>query len=251
MECDYCGREVSEQETVCPYCGNEIESFEKTRKRTAKRRKKAKRRRALLSIFVTAAIVIIVGTLLPKGCSAAKITEGGDLAAACAYGALYKDEQLTYGAARLQMPGYTLIPRSKTENDVLFSAETDCLFMADYMEKSQAFSFEEITQDDFTKIFQNTVPNVSRVDFKKYTVDGYPVIRFCTQGTTDNDEICMAVLMIMPETVSKGAIYLMLLGGSEAEDYIQGVLDTLEISSDFAPSYEDTGIKGTKRITQK
>lgn len=276
MFCPKCGKEIANQAKFCNYCGNQISQPQTPPQYTptadpAPAKKKGKSGRAILSIILVAAVFFgarfisasfVSGTQDKPSDSAFEqgFKEGleSDLDASsamnsCIYGALYQDGYLTYGAARLYMPGYELVAGEGDETDYLISSDGNILFNA-YRTLEVNLSYDASNADGMLQSYQSSSAwsNVSMMDFSKKTVNGLPVISYIVKATADGMDMYVGELIIFPEktpsqTVRLGLQCLAEIGPAS----IQQIFDSLEISYDYTLSSADTGVVGLNRITVK
>lgn len=250
MVCNSCGREIPDHVQYCNYCGAQVQSASTTEPRKVVLREN-KKTRAFWSAVLSIVVFVVIKALITEAC-APKVVTDTSLTGACMYGALYEDGYLSYGATRLYMPEYDyILSDDESGETMLYSLDNGYVFMVGYQNQSEASSYNRTYGDDLLDSYADSLPNASQVSFKKYTVDGYPVIRFIARSTEDGEEMNVGELIILPGKVAKESIHLLIMTGTDGEAYINKVFDTLEISPDFAPSYGDTLSFGSSHITAK
>lgn len=250
MVCNSCGREIPDHAQFCDYCGAQVQNSTTTEPRKVVLRKN-KKTRAFWSTVLSIVVFVVIKTLITEACTPKVVTDTS-LTGACTYGALYEDGYLSYGATQLYMPEYDFTLDDDESNDtLLYSLDNGYIFMVGNVKQSEAFSYNRTRGDDLLDDAGNFLSNASQVSFKKYTVDGYPVIRFIARGTVDGEEMYAGELIVLPGKVAKESIQFLIITGADGEAYINKVFDTLEISPAFAPTYADTLSFGSSHITMK
>lgn len=282
MFCSNCGKEISDQARFCNYCGSKVEIAQpqaapvepqqpvqpvqpaQAAQPSKPAKPKGKLGKRLLSIVLVVAVYygaqyITKNVLTQKqktqtqAPGSATVVQDDDpsLTASCLYGALYENGDLTYGMARVHMPGYKLMAGEGDERDRLISLDRTNLVYTSQQLEIGGISYDASDADGILKSFSRSgVDNSAMVDFRKYEVDGYPVIRYIASGTVDGMEEYFGELIIFPGRKPNKTLRI----GMEALadgglDVINRVFDTLKISRDFQLSSEDTNTMGLNRIT--
>ena len=169
----------------------------------------------------------------------------------CFYGALYQYDHVTYGLAKLYLPDYYLLPGEGDERDWLMANDDTCLF---YAYKQLEFNCSFSASDEESILSSVTEPGslATMVDFQKYNISGYPVIRYIAHYTDDETDQYVGELIVFPsETANETLRFSMFQLAETGYDKINQAFDTLTISADNALTYEDTDVMGLNRITVK
>lgn len=275
MFCQNCGREISDQAKFCNYCGAPVNA---ARQQTAskahevtpeKPKKKGKAGSTIVTILV--ALVVYFGvraitenvlTNKNKPVSTPQQSQGiievtGDVSAAmssCMYGGLYQNGTLQYGMTKLTVPGYSLLPGEGDERDWLISENSTCLLAAYKQNEIMGVSYNASTEATLLESFRNTYGSAEMIDYRKTEVNGFPVIRYIVAYTDSDVYLYEGGLIVFPSETTKETIRLCMFadiasGGSDND--INPVLDSLQVSSSFKLTYDDTQTMGLNRITVK
>ncbi|MBE5802831.1 MAG: hypothetical protein E7319_11185 [Clostridiales bacterium] len=150
------------------------------------------------------------------------------------------------------MPGYSLMPGENGSGDWLISSDDSSLFSVN-RQLEIGISYDASDADGILKSYANDgVSNVSMVSFRKYMVDGSPVIRYIIKGTVDGLDEYIGELIVFPDKKPSETMRLSMVNLAEiGYDRIDQVFDTLEISSEFTLTQNDTQAVGYNRITAK
>ena len=275
MFCNNCGKEISDQARFCNYCGAAVnhtqpqqsalpQAAQQSQSTPAK--KKGKVGQAMLTILVALVVYFGVRAITENVLTSQRSTStqaststaneyvesDKDLTATCFYGALYENDDLTYGLARVHLPGYHLLPGEGEAQDYLCSADQTTLF---YTNKKVEFSISYDATDAeaiLNSFSGSNMSNVSMIDFRKYEVDGYPVIRYIISCTVDGMDEYIGELIVCPgKQPSETLRMCMETLSSNGYGAIDQVFDTLDISTAYALSADDTQTMGLNRITVK
>ena len=275
MFCQNCGREISDQAKFCNYCGAPVNA---ARQQTAskahevtpeKPKKKGKAGSTIVTILV--ALVVYFGvraitenvlTNKNKPVSTPQQSQGiievtGDVSTAmssCMYGGLYQNGTLQYGMTKLTVPGYSLLPGEGDERDWLISENSTCLLAAYKQNEIMGVSYNASTEATLLESFRNTYGSAEMIDYRKTEVNGFPVIRYIVAYTDSDVYLYEGGLIVFPSETTKETIRLCMFadiasGGSDSD--INRVLDSLQVSSSFKLTYDDTQTMGLNRITVK
>ena len=275
MFCQNCGREISDQAKFCNYCGAPVNA---ARQQTAskahevtpeKPKKKGKAGSTIVTILV--ALVVYFGvraitenvlTNKNKPVSTPQQSQGiievtGDVSTAmssCMYGGLYQNGTLQYGMTKLTVPGYSLLPGEGDERDWLISENSTCLLAAYKQNEIMGVSYNASTEATLLESFRNTYGSAEMIDYRKTEVNGFPVIRYIVAYTDSDVYLYEGGLIVFPSETTKETIRLCMFadiasGGSDND--INPVLDSLQVSSSFKLTYDDTQTMGLNRITVK
>ena len=275
MFCNNCGKEISDQARFCNYCGaavNHTQPQQSAQPQAAQQsqstpaKKKGKVGQAMLTILVALVVYFGVRAITENVLTSQRSTStqaststaneyvesDKDLTATCFYGALYENDDLTYGLARVHLPGYHLLPGEGEAQDYLCSADQTTLF---YTNKKVEFSISYDATDAeaiLNSFSGSNMSNVSMIDFRKYEVDGYPVIRYIISCTVDGMDEYIGELIVCPgKQPSETLRMCMETLSSNGYGTIDQVFDTLDISTAYALSADDTQTMGLNRITVK
>ena len=275
MFCQNCGKEISDQAKFCNYCGAPVNA---ARQQTAskaheatpvKPKKKGKAGSTIVTILV--ALVVYFGvraitenvlTNKNKPASTPRQSQGiievtGDTSVAmssCIYGGLYQDGILQYGMTKLTAPGYSLLPGEGDERDWLISGDSTCLLAAYKQNEIMGVSYTASTEATLLESFRKTYGSAEMIDYRKTEVNGFPVIRYIVAYTVSDVYLYEGGLIVFPSETTKETIRLCMFadiasGGSDSD--INRVLDSLQVSTSFKLTYEDTQTMGLNRITVK
>ena len=181
----------------------------------------------------------------------------GDVSAAmssCMYGGLYQNGTLQYGMTKLTAPGYSLLPGEGDERDWLISENSTCLLAAYKQNEIMGVSYNASTEATLLESFRNTYGSAEMIDYRKTEVNGFPVIRYIVAYTDSDVYLYEGGLIVFPSETTKETIRLCMFadiasGGSDSD--INRVLDSLQVSSSFKLTYDDTQTMGLNRITVK
>ena len=181
----------------------------------------------------------------------------GDVSAAmssCMYGGLYQNGTLQYGMTKLTAPGYSLLPGEGDERDWLISENSTCRLAAYKQNEIMGVSYNASTEATLLESFRNIYGSAEMIDYRKTEVNGFPVIRYIVAYTVSDVYWYEGGLIVFPSETTKETIRLCMLadiasGGSDSD--INRVLDSLQVSTSFKLTYEDTQTMGLNRITVK
>lgn len=276
MFCQNCGREISDQAKFCNYCGAPAKaaqpkaapaSGEEPWQKPVK--KKGKAGRTIVTIIVALVVYFSVrgiteSVLTNKVKSSANQRESqgvievtADISTAmssCTYGGLYQNGTLQYGMTKLTVPGYSLLPGEGGERDWLISEDGACLLAAYKQSEIMGVSYDASTEAELLDSFKNSYGNAEMIDFRKITVNGFPVIRYTVAYTDSGVFLREGGAIVFPSETAKETIRLAMfidIASGHAPDDIDRVLDTLQVSADFKLTYEDTHTMGLNCITVK
>ena len=181
----------------------------------------------------------------------------GDVSTAmssCMYGGLYQNGTLQYGMTKLTAPGYSLLPGEGDERDWLISENSTCRLAAYKQNEIMGVSYNASTEATLLESFRNTYGSAEMIDYRKTEVNGFPVIRYIVAYTDSDVYLYEGGLIVFPSETTKETIRLCMFadiasGGSDSD--INPVLDSLQVSSSFKLTYDDTQTMGLNRITVK
>ena len=181
----------------------------------------------------------------------------GDVSVAmssCMYGGLYQNGTLQYGMTKLTAPGYSLLPGEGDERDWLISENSTCLLAAYKQNEIMGVSYNASTEATLLESFRNIYGSAEMIDYRKTEVNGFPVIRYIVAYTDSDVYLYEGGLIVFPSETTKETILLCMFadiasGGSDSD--INRVLDSLQVSSSFKLTYDDTQTMGLNRITVK
>lgn len=280
MFCSKCGKQTSDQAKFCNYCGNPVNDIPPKPVRTTAPApaKKGKTGHTLITILVAVAVFFGVRTITEKVISgqykdSGKTTQSQgsafedgfqntsttDLAVqtamgSCIYGALYENNFLRYGMAKLYVPDYSVLPGEGDERDWLMSPDGCCLITAYKQLEILNISFEASTEDGLLDSYKQSYSDASMISFDKIYIDNFPVIRYIIGYTADGIYQYQGELIVFPSETTKETLRLSMFvdvaSGYGSAD-INQILDTLEVSTDFMLTSEDTQTIGLNRITAK
>lgn len=286
MFCNNCGKRISDQAKFCDYCGAKVAVCQprangaasrqappqtnnyRTPSQPAPAKKENSWGKRILS-WVMAALVyfgVRYGTEMfltrdvkkpePAVADSSVIqlqTEAKvSLTDSCFYGALYENDYVTYGLARLYLPGYYLLPGEGDETDWLMSDDNTCLFSASKQLEVMGGSFSATDEESILgSAFEEGIA-YELVDFQKINVDGYPVVRYIALFIdAETDQYVGEIIVFPGETVKETLRLAMCQEAESGYDKITQAFDSLSISEAYALSAADTGTVGLNRITVK
>lgn len=273
MFCQKCGKEISSQAKFCNHCGTPVNNVhpETTPASHAasqeKPVKKGKAGRTMMTIIVALAVYFGVRGVTENALtnrnrpsstpqeSQGIIEVNADVsvaASSCIYGGLYQNGTLQYGMTKLTAPGYSLSAGEGDERDWLISENGACLIAAYKQNEIMGVSYDSSTEAGLLESYKNSYGNAEMLDYRKTMVNGFPVIRYIVAYTDSGIYLYEGGYIVFPSETTKETIRLAVFadiasGGSDAD--INAVLDTLQVSADFALTYEDTQTMGLNRIT--
>lgn len=273
MFCQKCGREISDQAKFCNYCGTTVSNAQSASAAQAVPQKKPARKGKSSSMIVTIIVALVVyfvvrgvteNALTSKNQPSRAVAEthgsisvNADVSAAmssCMYGGLYQNGMLRYGMTQLTAPGYSLLPGEGDERDWLMSENGLYLLAAYKQNEIMGVSYDASTEEGLLESYKNTYGNGEMIDYRKTEVNGFLVIRYIVAYTDADISMYEGGFIVFPSETTKETIRLAMFGdiASGALDAdINLVLDTLQVSPDFAPSYEETQTMGLNRIVVK
>lgn len=274
MLCNKCGKEISDQSKFCNHCGatvNNTQPRSASAPQASPQEKPAKKKKSNMIVTIIVALIVyfVVRGITENVLSETSSTSGAipvsqgvigvnaDASIAmssCIYGGLYQNGSLRYGMTKLTAPGYSLLPGEGDERDWLISENGACLIAADKQNEIMGASYDATTELDLLGSYINAYGSTEMTDFRKMEVNGFPVIRYTVYYTDGGIYMCEGGYIVFPSETAFETIRLVMFadiasGGSDAD--INCVLDTLQISTDFALTYEDTQTMGLNRITVK
>ena len=274
MLCNKCGKEISDQSKFCNHCGatvNNTQPRSASAPQASPQEKPAEKKKSNMVVTIIIALIVyflvrgITESVLSETYSASGATPvsqglievNADVSIAmssCIYGGLYQNGTLQYGMTKLTAPGYSLLPGEGDERDWLISEYGTCLLSAYKQNEIMGVSFDATTEQGLLGSYINAYGSAEMTDFRKMEVNGFPVIRYTVYYTDSDIYMCEGGLIVFPSETAKETIRLSMFadiasGGADTD--INCVLDTLQISTDFALTYEDTQTMGLNRITVK
>lgn len=272
MYCNKCGKELPDQTTFCTYCGARQNATQQPEKSRQTAPKKTGLGKIVLMIALVAVAILVVKGFLGGKTSDSTNSNGAsnsdsssiasndtnstvlDLTSSCAYGALYENDYLTYGAARLYLPYYdSLLSGEEEGEDYLVYYDQTRLFNVNRQSEIGGVSYDATTQEGILASAQSLFPNAAVVKFDKYRVNGYKVVHYILECTNaDGVEQYLGEMIVFPSDPAYETIrFGMVVTRDEGYSCINQTFDTMEISSDFILRYEDTQTMGVGKITVK
>ncbi len=272
MYCNQCGKMIPDDAKFCNYCGNKVMTAQpqpkpqpapqpapqpvyqaapqpasrpapqpapkpEAQKPVQKKKKGCGAR--ILSIIIVVAVYFLVrygaenlfsGGFKLGGISASKLT------ADCNSGALYENEYLTYGLARLSLSGYSHGQETGDAGEYLVSRDGTKVMEVSYpMENDVSYASSNKQGIQNSYMFDVDFKNVTIEEFSKYKVEGFGVIEYIAKGTmTDGPEVYVGELIIFPKNTANRTIRFMMTSlAQNGITSISSVFDTLQISEDF------------------
>ena len=282
MYCSNCGKQISDQANFCNYCGSKVNVVRHQGGSSAPRQPQqsytppvqatpAKKERNWGKRIMSLVMVVLVyfgaryateafltrdlrkeeptttstGTLLN---TAPEVS----LTDSCFYGALYENDYVTYGLAKMYLPGYFLLPGEGDERDWLMSEDETVLFSATKQLEILEVSFSATSEESVLSTSSEDGSAASMVDFQKIYVGGFPVVRYIVHYTDAEMEQFIGELIIFPgETTTETLRVSMYELAEYGYDEINRAFDTLTISAENALTADDTQVIGLNRITVK
>ena len=166
----------------------------------------------------------------------------------CDNGAVYENGTLRYGLAKLDLPGYKL-DRTLEEIDVdrLYTADGTLHISA--RQHLLAPPFEECTAKDLSDLLWYPAESI---DFEKYYVNGFPVIRCYYYD--ESYSFFIGHLIIYPYKTSDTVLGFSMTADAAAGYYytdIYDVFDTLQVSPEYKVTETNYSGSADRRITVK
>ena len=288
MYCSKCGKELPDQTQFCTHCGarqnvgqpQQVRQPQQPQQTASSGSKTGMGKTILLIVAIAVVIMVVRGLFFSKGSSntvsnntstntisqssnssnssgLSSGTNAGtaiDLTSSCAYGALYENDYLIYGAARLYLPSYeSLIAGEGNEADNLVYWDETRLFNVNMQSEIGGVSYANTTEEGMLTSVQSVFLDASVVKFEKTRVNGFQVVRYIIECTNANGiQQYLGEMILFPEDPAYETVrFGMVVARDEGYSCINQTFDTLEISSDFILTYEDTGTMGAGRITVK
>ena len=270
MYCKNCGKEISDQAKFCNHCGApaaqpQPRPVQPTQQQAAPKKKKKKKKSSvgasILTILVALVVYFVVRgattyLLSPKSAPSSSnvptiaVNNNTSLTSSCIYGALYENDYLTYGLARLRIPGYTLLDGAENESDYLLSPSGTTQFNATKMLEG-GVSFAATSEASILRSY-SSFSNVSMVSFQKTNVGGYPVVRYILRCTANGMDLYVGELIIMPgETASETVRLIVQTLAENGFGEIDQIFNSLDISASYQLGYADTNAIDLNNITVK
>lgn len=272
MFCNKCGKEISDQAKFCNYCGTPVTSATPQSQTAAPganpapEKKKGSAGKRILSIVVAVVVYFAVrgitenvltsknnsSTQTGSSSGSASYNVNGNLTEGCLYGALYENDYLTYGQARVHAPGYSLLPGDGGARDYLCTSDRSTLLYT--TKKYEAgISYDATDRDSILNSYQNSgITDIQMVDFRKYEKDGYPVVRYILSGKVNGTEEYIGELIVLPEKKPTETLrFCMETLASNSYKGINEVFDSLDISSSYVLKNADTQNMGIDRINAR
>ncbi|MBQ3079469.1 MAG: zinc ribbon domain-containing protein [Clostridia bacterium] len=276
MKCNACGREIPDQAQFCNYCGSKVIAKESPVSQPVQKSEayaapaNHKTSGGFVVLIILLIIVMIsggffllryVGTIdiyqktessIPFTSKSSQ-TANPSLTASCKYGALYKDGYLTYGLARLKMPGFYLLPGENGTGDYLVSNDQSVYLNCNLITYQQQISYEQTTKDSLlSSLRSGTMKDAQMIDCSKSYIDDYYVIYYYAKGTINGIEEYIGELIVFPSKNTKETMHFMMESlNSKSLDQMSQIIQSLDISSSYKLASEDTGSLSPNSITVK
>ena len=282
MFCSNCGKEISNQARFCNHCGqpvNNVPAQSAAGAQPAPVKKKSNVFLTIVIFFVFAFVFTGVRTMAkkeqenrwkedsqntgkieiinPDSSSEKDSASDVDIEKAknaCLYGGLYQDDVLRYSMTKLDVPGYSLLTGEGDERDWLVSPDGACLIAAYRQLEIPEASYDASTEEGLLNSYKSTYGDANMVSFKKYHVNGFPVIDYIVAYTADGFSQYQGELIIFPSETTNQTIRLAMfvdVSTGTSANVIHDVFDTLDISLDYTITMDETGTVGLNRITVK
>lgn len=280
MFCSNCGKEISNQARFCNHCGQPVNNApvqSAARPQPAPVKKKSNPFLTIVIFFVFAFLFTGVRTMAKKeqenrwkeeSQNSGKIEivnqdSGNDSVSdadiekvqnSCLYGGLYRDDVLRYSMTKLDVAGYSLLPGEGDERDWLVSPDGACLIAAYRQLEIPEASYDASTEEGLLNSYRSTYGDANMVSFKKYHVNGFPVIDYIVAYTDNGFSQYQGELIIFPSETTGQTIRLAMfvdVSTGTSANVIHDVFDTLDVSLDYTLTMDDTGTVGLNRITVK
>lgn len=270
MYCNHCGKEIPEQAKFCNYCGTQVNIPQPQPaapvQQPAPVKKKGKAGGLLVTILIALAVYFgvsyaIENGLIPMQDSKPSSSEANTLeehhalnyiTLDCDKGAIYQNGYLSYSKARLHLPGYKLRKGEGEQTDWLISTTKKNYFCVN-RNVELGTSHQDTSEEGMLKsVVENSgYTDVSMVEFRKYEVEGYPVIRYIVHCKDDGEAQYASELMIFDKVNSFYSIRICMISKeANGQSEIDQVYDSLQISSEYVLGDEYPAI-GVNRITVK
>lgn len=276
MFCQKCGSEIPNQAKFCNHCGTPVNDAQSQTTPTAQpaqqetsAAKKGKKGNMVVTIIIALIVYFVVRGVTENALSSGNkvssnqsesqgiIELNADVSIAmssCIYGGLYQNGALQYGMTKLTAPGYVLSAGEGDERDWLLSENGEYLLAAYKQSEIMGVSFDASTETSMLESYQSLYGGAEMLDYQKMNVNGFPVIRYIVAYTDSGISMYEGGFVVFPSETAKETIRLAMfanLDGGDSMDGINETLDTLQVSTDFALTYEDTQTMGLNRITVK
>lgn len=269
MFCNKCGKEISDQAKFCNYCGTPVTPQPQTAAPEAKpapQKKKGSAGKRIMTIVVALVVYFAVRAITENvltsrntstshtssSSSSTSYNVNGNLTEGCLYGALYQNDYLTYGQARVHAPGYSLLPGDGNTRDYLCTSDRTTLLYTT-RKYEVGISYDATDKDSILNSYQNSgITDMKMVDFRKYEKDGYPVVRYILSGKVNGTEEYIGELIVLPEKKPSETLrFCMETLASNSYKGISEIFDSLDISSSYALKNAETQNMGIDRINAK
>lgn len=269
MFCNKCGKEIPNQAKFCNSCGTPVNPQPQPATPEAKpasEKKKSSAGKRILTIAVALVVYFAVRGITENvltsqntsssqtgsSTSSASYSANGALTEGCLYGALYQNDYLTFGHARVHAPGYSLLPGEGDTRDYLCTSDrTSMLYSTKKYEVG--ISYDATDKDSILNSYQNSgITDIQMVDFRKYEKDGYPVVRYILSGRVNGMEEYIGELIVLPDKSPNETLrFCMETLASNGYKGIDQIFDSLDISSSYALTNADTQNMGIDRIAAR
>lgn len=280
MFCNKCGKQIPDQAQFCNYCGAPVNNIKpqaaapsapRTVEIPVPKKEKSGTGVKIIIAVVVLIVLVLVSRLITSmflnsldddpnppessgsGSSSSIVeAEKPSLTEACFYGASYEYGFLTYGLTEVYLPGYSYMAGEGSEPDALLSPDENFAFTCNKSLEIMEISYDASDREGMIKSFGEGV-TIILIDFQKYYVDDYPVIRYIARTDKYGDEKYVAELIVFPSETAKETIRLQMYARIEGGyDEINRVFDSLHIvPAEFAPTAEDATVFGYNRINVK
>lgn len=264
MICNRCGKTIPDQAKFCNHCGATVSNPQAAATSQVPPQQKPVKKKSNMIVTIVVALIVyfVVRGIAENAFSEANGSQGvielnADVTIAmssCIYGGLYQDGTLQYGMTKLTAPGYSLLPGEGDERDWLLSDDGSALIAAYKQNEIMGVSYNVSTQEELLGSYISSYGSAEMIDFRKTEVNGFPVIRYIVAYTDSGLSMYEGGFIVFPSETAKETIRLAMFvdvasGRTDAD--INLVLDTLQVSTDFALTYEDTQTMGLNRIVVK
>ena len=284
MFCTHCGKEIANDARFCNYCGKSVNNAgaQTTQQSAAPAKKKLNAFWFFLAILVFVGITFYTDYSKKREAEKEKASEsvttsisaseqneqnenevvfGGsaveEAMMSCYRGAVYENGYLRYGLTKLYMPNYTLLPGEGEEGDYLLSPDGAHLFLARKNLEIMNVSFDASDEAGMLSSYQASYSDAVMVDFQKYEINNYPVIRYIVRYTIEGTNQYHGELIVFPSETTDETIRLTMLVDTATgygTEEINKVLDSLQVSAEYRVSQDevaDYSVTGQNRITVK
>lgn len=206
----------------------------------------------LITIILAVVLCLTSGVSAFAGVIEVKDPKISAAVSGCTYGALYENDFMRYGLAKLYLPDYFLYPGEGDETDYMMSPDQTTMLSATRQFEVFEINYAATDKAGLEKSLKSADPNASIVDFQMDYVDGFPVVRYIANLTAGGVEQYVGEMIIFPYENTKETIRIYVYRLAESGyDEINSIFDSLYLSPDNVTTFEETQTIGLNRIVVK